>query len=85
MAANALLLALALSVGRQLFIDQLAGTTFGPASSVFYDTLLVYLERGRQVFFWLGLILIVTGCFTGSNRYVTAARRPSPTGWSRSA
>ena len=34
--ANALLLALALSVGRQLFIDALAGTTFGPASRVFY-------------------------------------------------
>ncbi|MFC5266030.1 hypothetical protein ACFPJ1_28285 [Kribbella qitaiheensis] len=73
-AANALLLALALSVGRQLFIDQLAGTTFGPASRVFYDTLLVYLDRGRQVFLWLGLILVVTGWFTGSNRYGTAVR-----------
>ena len=47
--ANALLLALALSIGRQLFINELAGTVFGPASSVFYDTLLAYLERGWQV------------------------------------
>ena len=37
LAANALLVALALSVGRQLFVNQLAGTVFGPASTVFYD------------------------------------------------
>ncbi len=69
-----MLLALALSVGRQLFIDALAGTVFGPAARVFYDTLLVYLERGRQVFLWLGLILVVIGWFTGANRYGTAVR-----------
>src|SRR4051812_12829647 len=45
LAANALLLAFCLSVGRQLFIDKLAGSDFGPASAVFYDTLLTYLER----------------------------------------
>jgi hypothetical protein len=74
LAANALLLALALSVGRQLFIDALAGTTFGPASTVFYDTLLSYLERGRQVFFWLGLILVAVGWFAGPNKYGSAVR-----------
>jgi hypothetical protein len=72
--ANALLLALALSVGRQLFNDALAGTTFGPASGVFYDTLLVYLERGRQVLIWLGLILIVVGWFAGANKFGSAVR-----------
>lgn len=74
LAANALLMALALAVGRQLFIDALAGTTFGPASRVFYDTLLAYLERGRQVFLWLGLILVAIGWYAGSNRYGTAVR-----------
>ncbi|MGY4766348.1 hypothetical protein ACXC9Q_05430 [Kribbella sp. CWNU-51] len=74
LALNALLVALALSVGRQLFIDALAGTTFGPASRIFYDQLLSYLERGRQVFFWLGLSLVVIGWFAGSNRYGTAVR-----------
>ncbi len=74
LAANALLVAFALSVGRQLFVDQLAGTVFGPASTVFYDQLLSYLMRGWQVFLWLGLILIVTGWFTGSNASGTAAR-----------
>lgn len=74
LAANALLIALALAVGRQLFIDALAGTSFGPASAVFFDTLLAYLDRGRQVFFWLGLIIVVIGWFTGSNRSGTAVR-----------
>ena len=74
LAANALLVALALSIGRQLFVDGLAGTTFGPASRVFYDTLLAYLDRGQQVFLWLGLILVVVGWFIGSNRYSTAVR-----------
>jgi hypothetical protein len=72
--ANALLLAWSLSVGRQLFINELAGTVFGPASSVFYDTLLAYLERGWQVLGWLGLILVVVGWFTGSNAAGTAVR-----------
>ena len=74
LAANALLVAFALSVGRQLFIDQLAGSDFGPASSVFYDQLLSYLERGWKVIFWLGLILVVTGWFTGSNASGAAVR-----------
>ena len=72
--ANALLLAWALSIGRQLFIDQLAGTVFGPASRVFYDTLGAYLERGWHVLGWLGLILVVVGWFTGSNASGTAVR-----------
>ena len=72
--ANALLLAWALSIGRQLFINELAGTVFGPASSVFYDTLGAYLERGWQVLGWLGLILVVVGWFTGSNASGTAVR-----------
>jgi hypothetical protein len=74
LAANALLVAWALSVGRQLFIDELAGTVFGPASSVFYDTLLTYLERGWQVFLWLGVILVVAGWYTGSTTSGTAVR-----------
>jgi hypothetical protein len=72
--ANALLLAWSLSIGRQLFINQLAGTVFGPASRVFYDTLGAYLERGWQVLGWLGLILVVVGWFTGSNTAGSAVR-----------
>ena len=73
-AANALLLAFVLSVGKQLFVDQLAGTAFGPASRVFYETLLTYLQRGQEVVLWLGLILVVAGLYAGANRYGSAVR-----------
>ncbi|WP_426560751.1 hypothetical protein ACPPVT_12665 [Angustibacter sp. McL0619] len=73
-ACNALLIALALSVGEQLFVNQLAGTTFGPASRVFYDTLLAFLQRGQQVLLAFGLVLVMAGWFAGSNRYGTAVR-----------
>jgi hypothetical protein len=74
LAANAVLVALFLTIGRQLFVNQLSGTVFGPASKVFYDTLLAYLERGRGVLLALGLLLVVAGCFAGANRYGTAVR-----------
>ncbi len=74
LAANGVLLALALSVARQLFINELAGTVFGPASSVFYDTMLSYLERGWHVMCWLGVLLILAGLFAGPNRAGTAVR-----------
>ena len=73
-AVNALLVAFALSVGRQLFVNELTGTVFGPASRVFFDTLLSYLERGWHTFLWLGAILGVAGWFTGPNRSGTAVR-----------
>jgi len=80
LAANALLVALLLSIGRQLFVNQLTGTVFGPASRVFYDTLLSYLERGQHVMLWLGLILIVVGWFAGHTKTGVAARRTTTSG-----
>ena len=74
LAANALLVALLLSIGRQLFVNQLSGTVFGPASTVFYNQLLSYLERGQHVLLWLGLILVVVGWFAGRNQ--AGHRRP---------
>ncbi|MCK0113914.1 hypothetical protein MWU75_17350 [Ornithinimicrobium sp. F0845] len=73
-AANALLLALALSVGRQLFVNHLTGTAFGPASRVFYDTLLSYLLRGQQVLLAAGLILIIAGWFAGATSVGASVR-----------
>jgi hypothetical protein len=60
-------MAFALSVGRQLFVNELSGTVFGPASSVFFSTLVAYLSRGLRVFFWLGVALVVAGWFAGSS------------------
>ena len=74
LAANAVLLGLFLSIGRQLFVNHLEGTVFGPASRVFYDTLLAYLERGQDVLLGVGLVLVVAGCFAGQNKYGTAVR-----------
>jgi hypothetical protein len=74
LAANALLVGLMLSIGQQLFVNQLAGTVFGPASRVFYEQLLSYLERGQRVLLWLGLVLVVVGWFAGRNAFGSAAR-----------
>jgi len=73
-ALNALLLALALAVGRQLFVNGLSDTTFSPASSDFYATLFAYLYRAQTVVLWLGITLVVAGWFAGRNHYGTAVR-----------
>jgi len=74
LAANAALVAFALSVGKQLFVDHLAGTVFAPASTVFFDQLLSYLVRGVRVFLWLGVLLVVVGWFAGRRRSGRAVR-----------
>jgi len=79
-AVNGLVMALALSIGRQLFVNQLSGTVFGPASRIFYDQLLSYLERSQRVMVWLGLILLVIGWFAGRTRLGTAARTTTSDG-----
>ena len=61
-------MALALTIGRQLFV-QLGGTLFSEASRVLFDTLLAYLQRGQQVLLGLGLVLVVAGWFAGLNKY----------------
>ena len=71
---NAVLIALALSIGRQLFVNELAGTVFSRASRVFYNTLLVYLENGRKVMLGLGLALAVTGWYAGTTALAGAVR-----------
>lgn len=72
--ANALLVAFAVSVGRQMFVDALSDTEFAPATRVIYSTLLAYLTRGQAVLLWLGLILVVTGWYLGRNAFGTAVR-----------
>lgn len=74
LAANALLVALVLGVGRQLFVNQLAGTVFGPASAVFFDQLSSYLQRGQQVFLWVGVNLAFVGWFARSTGSGAATR-----------
>lgn len=73
-AANAVLVALMLSVGRQLFVNELSNTVFGPASTAFYETLLAYLQRGTRTLLWLGLLLVAVGWFTGGTATGTSVR-----------
>jgi hypothetical protein len=73
-AANAALLGLFLSVGRQLFVNGLSGSILGPAGSVLFATLLGYLERAWHVLFWLGLIIALAGLLAGPNAPGTAVR-----------
>ncbi len=75
LAANALVVGAALSVGRQLFIDALTDTELAAASTDVYDTLLSFLMRGQQVLLWLALVLVVTGWFLGRNTFGSAVRR----------
>lgn len=59
------LLTLALNVGEESFINQLSDTPFGPASQVFWTTLLSYLILGVQATFVLGVAVILAGWFGG--------------------
>ena len=56
---------LRLSSGEEAFHNQLAGTPFGPASEVFWTTLLSYLILGVQAILVLGIAVIIAGWFGG--------------------
>ena len=58
----------ALGVGKTFFVDQLAGTVFGGASGVFWDTLLNYLMTGLQGLMIFGVVVAIAGWFAGSSR-----------------
>jgi len=58
----------ALGVGKTFFVDQLAGTVFGGASGIFWDTLLNYLMTGLQGLMIFGVVVAIAGWFAGSSR-----------------
>ena len=60
--------------GGTLFDNQLAGTPFGPASKVFYETMLAYLQRGQTGRALPGPLPGRRGLVRRSNRYGTAVR-----------
>ncbi|MGO4258097.1 hypothetical protein [Marmoricola sp. RAF53] len=72
--ANGLLVGLTLQIGRQFFVNQLSGTVFGPASKIFYDTLLTYLHRGGQALVLLGFLVILSGWYAGRTASARATR-----------
>lgn len=68
------LLLLALGGGSEAFTNELAGTPFGPASTVFYDTLFTYLISGLQAILVLGIVLVIAGWFGGRTRWARLLR-----------
>ena len=58
----------ALGVGETFFVDQLAGTVFGGASGIFWDTMFNYLVAGLQGLLIFGVVVAVAGWFAGRSR-----------------
>ncbi|TAK68302.1 MAG: hypothetical protein EPO13_12200 [Actinomycetota bacterium] len=71
----AAVLAIALSAGESQFGNALQGTVFGPASTVFWETLFSYLHSNVAVLAVLGVILAVVGWLAGGTRGGIAVRR----------
>lgn len=57
-----------LGLGETFFVDQLAGTVFGGASGIFWNTLLNYLIIGLQGLLIFGVVVAVAGWFAGRSR-----------------
>lgn len=74
--AEALVLGLALTAGQEQFENQLVGTPWEPAATVFWDTLLTYLIVGVRAVTTLGIVLIVAGWFGGRTRAARFVRTP---------
>lgn len=67
-------LGFALAFGQVTISDSLQDTVFGPASTVFYTTILAYLDDSWRALFVLGLVLALGGLLAGSNRVGTSIR-----------
>lgn len=54
-----------LGIGETVFVDQLSGTVFAPASTVFWNTLFVYLVAGTKAISLIGIAVIFAGWLSG--------------------
>ena len=77
---TAFVLIFGLGIAQAEFENQLENTPFGPASSVFWDTLLAYLIAGIQAVLTLGLAVIVAGWFGGRTKSALYCRGQVVTG-----
>lgn len=71
---------LGLNAAEVAFVDQLRGTIFEPASTVFWNTFFTYLVAGLDAVIALGIVLLVVGWFAGRSRWATRARTEVSTG-----
>jgi hypothetical protein len=69
------LLAVALGVGRSLYLDAATGADFPEdAAASAFDTLLRFLRDGVRLLFAVGLVLVLAALLTGPSRAATALR-----------
>lgn len=69
-----------LSMGEEIFVDQLAGSVFEPASTVFWNTMFQYLVAGTKAVGLLGIAVIVAGWLSGRTRSAQVLRGHLTTG-----
>jgi hypothetical protein len=72
LAISMLVLAVALAIGRTLYLNKLPGTVSADAAAVAFDTIVRFIRQGLRVLLVLGLVVALAGFFTGPS--VTAVR-----------
>ena len=77
---SGVLVLVGLGIGQTTFTNQLAGTPWGPATDVFWNTLLEYLIAGTQAIIALGIVLVIAGWFGGRTRLAQRLRGPLASG-----
>lgn len=63
-----------LDYGRQVFVDQLADTVFAGASEIFWNTFFIYLTRGLQTMWIIGILLVLSGLYCADWGWSTRLR-----------
>jgi len=79
-AVSGVVVLVGLGIGETTFTNQLSGTPWGPASDIFWATLLEYLIAGTQAIVALGIVLIVAGWLAGRTRLAQRVRAPLTAG-----
>ena len=79
-AVSGVVVLVGLGIGETTFTNQLSGTPWGPASDIFWATLLEYLIAGTQAIVALGIVLIVAGWLGGRTRLAQRVRDPLAAG-----
>lgn len=70
----AILISAGLDYGRQVFVDQLADTVFAGASEVFWNTFFIYLTRGLQSMWVIGILFVLGGVYSSDWRWAARIR-----------
>jgi hypothetical protein len=74
-AASALLMGVALAVGRGIYIDSMPSDIVSSESAaVVFDTLVRFLRNGLRVFFWFAVVIALIAAVTGPSTWARKVR-----------